>query len=172
MSKSGYIFGTGRFRPSHRRRHVLQWMERSGPIPRWWMLMDVVTRTALRYQHQSGAFLTNGIVKFGGQRFQPYIGAGAGGYFAETPGLNVNNGDFQTSGTVMLPDWPGRHSREPITILTTRPASSSNTNSWSIRAANSRIPIQYRIRATVDWRGHPLPLLRPMLEVISGRFAH
>ena len=58
----------------------------------------VVTRTSSSSINiNSGAFLTNGILKFGNQRFQPYIGAGAGGYFAETPGLNVNG--FQTSGS-------------------------------------------------------------------------
>ena len=51
----------------------------------------VVTRTSSSSVNiNSGVFLTNGILKFGNGKFQPYIGAGVGGYFAETPGLEVN----------------------------------------------------------------------------------
>ena len=39
----------------------------------------------------SGAFMGNFILRFapGNQRFQPYIGAGVGGYYAESEGVNI-----------------------------------------------------------------------------------
>jgi opacity protein-like surface antigen len=46
----------------------------------------------------SGAFMGNFILRFapGNQRFQPYVGAGVGAYYAETEGVNVEVEGFRT----------------------------------------------------------------------------
>lgn len=52
----------------------------------------------------SGVFLTNFLIRFGSGRFQPYIGAGPGAYYAATAGADVTihragaNKDFSTGG--------------------------------------------------------------------------
>ena len=95
--KIGYIFGTGKFRFALEEDMFYNGWTRGANST----VVDVdgvVTRTSSSSINiNSGAFLTNGILKFGNQRFQPYIGAGAGGYFAETPGIDVNG--FQTNGS-------------------------------------------------------------------------
>jgi opacity protein-like surface antigen len=44
----------------------------------------------------SGAFLVNFILRFapGNQRFQPYVGAGVGAYYAQSEGLNAQIDDL------------------------------------------------------------------------------
>ena len=95
--KIGYIFGTGKFRFALEEDMFYNGWSRGADST----VVDVdgvVTRTSSSSINiNSGAFLTNGILKFGNQRFQPYIGAGAGGYFAETPGIDVNG--FQSNGS-------------------------------------------------------------------------
>ncbi len=94
--KLGYVFGTGTIRFALEEDMFYNGWKR-GADSKVVDVNGVVTQTSSSSINiNSGAFLTNGIIKFGNQRFQPYIGAGAGGYFAETPGLNVNG--FQTSG--------------------------------------------------------------------------
>jgi opacity protein-like surface antigen len=48
----------------------------------------------------SGAFIANFLVRFSFQRFQPYIGGGVGGYYAEADDVEVtvNGKDYTSSG--------------------------------------------------------------------------
>ena len=131
--KLGYVFGTGTVRFALEEDMFYNGWKR-GADSRVVDIDGFVTRTSSSSINiNSGAFITNGILKFGNHKFQPYIGAGLGGYFAETPGLEVNGFQDQTEAA-MLPASPGRPSWEPITILIPRAASSSNTNSWNIPA--------------------------------------
>src|SRR4029077_17564862 len=57
----------------------------------------VTTRTSSSsIDINSGAFMTNALLKLGTGKFQPYIGAGIGAYYAESAGGNI--GPFTTSG--------------------------------------------------------------------------
>ena len=85
--KFGYVFGTGKIRFALEEDMFYNGWKR-GADSRVVDVNGVVTQTSSSSINiNSGAFITNGIIKFGNQRFQPYIGAGIGGYFAETPGL-------------------------------------------------------------------------------------
>jgi opacity protein-like surface antigen len=98
--KLGYVFGTGVIRPT-----IEGDLFYNGFRPGWDATLNT-TFTAcpgcppltFRPVHgsadfwtNSGAFLANFILRFapGNQRFQPYVGAGVGAYYAETEGLNV-----------------------------------------------------------------------------------
>ena len=61
----------------------------------------------------SGAFLANFILRFGAadSRFQPYVGAGVGGYYAESAGVEVQD---PVTGTTPINTGGGRsHGLEP-----------------------------------------------------------
>ncbi len=101
--KLGYVFGTGTVRFALEEDMFYNGWKR-GADSRVTDVDGFVTRTSSSSINlNSGAFITNGILKFGNHKFQPYIGAGLGGYFAETPGLEVNgfqrtNGSGNASG--------------------------------------------------------------------------
>ena len=102
--KLGYVFGTGTVRFALEEDMFYNGWKRSADA-RVVDFTGLVTRTSsASVSIDSGVFLTNGILKFGNGKFQPYIGAGIGGYFAETPGVEVNGftrtgrGDGNASG--------------------------------------------------------------------------
>jgi len=98
--KLGYVFGTGVVRPTIEGDFFY-----NGFRPGWDATLNTTFTPCagcqpltLRPLHgsadfwtNSGAFLANFILRFapGNQRFQPYVGAGVGAYYAETEGLNV-----------------------------------------------------------------------------------
>ncbi len=102
--KLGYVFGTGTVRFALEEDMFYNgW--KSGADSTL-VVNGVITQTSSSSINiNSGAFMTNGIVKFGNQRFQPYIGAGIGGYFAETPGLNFNGFQFNGNGNASGFAW-------------------------------------------------------------------
>jgi opacity protein-like surface antigen len=102
--KLGYVFGTGTVRFALEEDMFYNGWSRGGDS-RIVLANGLVSRTSTSSINiDSGVFLTNGILKFGNGKFQPYIGAGIGGYFAETGGVEVtgfrNNGGgaFRTNG--------------------------------------------------------------------------
>ena len=97
--KLGYVFGTGRVRFALEEDMFYNGWKR-GADSRVVDFNGMVTQTSSSSINiNSGAFITNGILKFGNGKFQPYIGAGIGGYFAETPGLEVNGSRFRNGDT-------------------------------------------------------------------------
>src|SRR5215831_10398227 len=97
--KLGYVFGTGVVRPTIEGDFFY-----NGFRPGWDGTLNT-TFTPCRgcqpltltprhgsfdFWTNSGAFLANFILRFapGNQRFQPYVGAGVGAYYAETEGVN------------------------------------------------------------------------------------
>lgn len=93
--KIGYVFGTGVCRFA---------LEEDMFYNGWQTGADstlsrngVVTNTSSSsIDINSGAFMTNCILRFGTGAFQPYIGAGIGAYYAESAGGNI--GGFDTGG--------------------------------------------------------------------------
>ncbi len=86
--KLGYVFGTGTIRPAVEADFFYNGF-RGGA--------DTTTNIDGNITHRSGttfintgAFMFNGILKFGNGRFQPYIGAGIGAYYAESAGVDLN----------------------------------------------------------------------------------
>jgi opacity protein-like surface antigen len=98
--KLGYVFGTGVVRPTIEGDFFY-----NGFRPGWDATLNTTFTPCrgcqpftLRPVHgsfdfwtNSGAFMVNFILRLapGNQRFQPYVGAGVGGYYAETEGVNV-----------------------------------------------------------------------------------
>ena len=93
--KIGYVFGTGGCRFA---------LEEDMFYNGWQTGADstltqngVVTDTSSSsIDINTGAFMTNGILRFGTGPFQPYIGAGIGVYYGESAGGNI--GPFTTGG--------------------------------------------------------------------------
>jgi opacity protein-like surface antigen len=107
--KLGYVFGTGVIRPTIEGDFFY-----NGFRPGW----DATLNTAftpcqgcatflgsangnVNTWVNSGAFLANFILRFapGNQRFQPYVGAGVGAYYAQSEGVNVTVEGFRL-GTI------------------------------------------------------------------------
>jgi opacity protein-like surface antigen len=92
--KIGYVFGTGSVRPA-----IEEDMFYNG----WKTGADstltvggVTTRGSSSVTINTGAFMTNFLLRFPMGKFQPYIGGGIGAYFAESAGATF--GPFSTGG--------------------------------------------------------------------------
>jgi opacity protein-like surface antigen len=99
--KLGYVFGSGWIRPTiegdffyngFRGGADFTLNEAFTPCP------DCPTEFSTRHRNvttwiNTGAFLANFILRFapGNQRFQPYFGAGVGGYYAESAGVEIQD---------------------------------------------------------------------------------
>ena len=99
--KLGYVFGTGVIRPTiegdffyngFRGGANFTLNEAFTPCP------DCPTQLTTRQANattwiNTGAFLANFILRFapGNQKFQPYVGAGVGGYYAESAGVEIRD---------------------------------------------------------------------------------
>ena len=101
--KLGYVFGTGVVRPTLEGDFFY-----NGFRPGWTATLNdsftacpscpttIGSRNAsVNTWINSGAFMANFILRFapGNQRFQPYVGAGVGVYYAQSGGLNVQIAD-------------------------------------------------------------------------------
>lgn len=82
--KIGYVFGTGSVRFALEEDMFYNgWQSGANSA----LTINGVTTTNSRsLDINSGVFLTNGILRFGSGKFQPYIGAGIGAYYAESAG--------------------------------------------------------------------------------------
>jgi opacity protein-like surface antigen len=93
--KIGYVFGTGSVRFALEEDLFYNGWQTGADSTL--VLNGVTTRSSSSIDINSGAFMTNGIVRFNGTgKFQPYIGAGVGAYYAESAGGNI--GPFTTGG--------------------------------------------------------------------------
>jgi opacity protein-like surface antigen len=63
----------------------------------------VTTTSSSSIDINTGAFMTNGIIKFSNTKFQPYIGFGIGAYYGESAGGNF--GPFNTGGGASHADF-------------------------------------------------------------------
>jgi len=92
--KIGYVFGTGSVRFA-----LEEDMFYNGWQTGWdsaLVVNGVTTRGNSSIDINTGAFMTNGLVKFSSGQFQPYIGFGIGAYYAESAGGNF--GPFNVGG--------------------------------------------------------------------------
>ena len=92
--KLGYVFGTGGVRFA---------LEEDMFYNGWQSGTDstlifngTVTRASSSLDVNSGAFMTNGLIRFSSGQFQPYIGLGLGFYYAEV--INATFGPFTFGG--------------------------------------------------------------------------
>ena len=93
--KLGYVFGTGSVRFALEEDMFYNgWKTGADSVLR---VNGVTTTSSSSVTINTGAFMTNGLVRFNGSgKFQPYIGFGIGAYYAESAGGNF--GPFNTSG--------------------------------------------------------------------------
>jgi Outer membrane protein beta-barrel domain len=92
--KLGYVFGTGSVRFA-----LEEDMFYNGWQTGWdstLVVNGVTTRSSSSIDINTGAFMTNGLVRFASGRFQPYIGFGIGCYYGESAGGNF--GPFNVGG--------------------------------------------------------------------------
>src|SRR5882724_8552865 len=97
--KAGYVFGTGVFRPTIEGDFFYNGFR--GGANTTLTIDDVVVRNAGGTTFiNTGAFMGNFIARFAFGRFQPYVGAGVGIYFAESAGAEFQGprGTFNTGG--------------------------------------------------------------------------
>ena len=97
--KAGWVFGTGVVRPAIEA--DLFYNGFRGGADSTLVVNGVVVRdTSVTSFINTGAFMSNGLLKFAFGRFQPYVGAGVGIYYAESAGVDVSTprGTFSTSG--------------------------------------------------------------------------
>ncbi len=97
--KLGYVFGTGTVRFALEEDMFYNGF-RGGADTTLTEMGAVVRNTSSTTFINTGAFMTNFIMKFGNGPFQPYVGGGVGAYYAESAGLDLSTprGSFSTSG--------------------------------------------------------------------------
>jgi opacity protein-like surface antigen len=98
--KAGYVFGTGVFRPTIEGDFFYNGWQRSG-TGTFRAFDGTVTTTDFSGNINTGAFMSNFIGRFAFGRFQPYVGAGVGIYYAASPGFTINTpgATFNTTGS-------------------------------------------------------------------------
>ncbi|MFZ1219457.1 MAG: hypothetical protein WAO00_09195 [Chthoniobacterales bacterium] len=92
--KIGYVFGTGSVRFA-----LEEDMFYNGWDTGWdstLVVGGVTTTGTTSVRINTGAFMTNGLIKFSNGKFQPYIGFGIGAYYGESAGGNF--GPFNVGG--------------------------------------------------------------------------
>ena len=100
--KAGYVFGTGVFRPTIEGDFFYNGFRGGADTTLTVFTPDgVLTRSSsLTTWINTGAFMGNFIARFAFGRFQPYVGAGVGIYYAESAGVELQtpHGTFNTGG--------------------------------------------------------------------------
>jgi opacity protein-like surface antigen len=89
--KFGYVFGTGVVRPTIEGDFFYNGFRGGADFTLRDSFDNVVAQRDVTTWINTGAFMGNFILRFapGNQRFQPYVGAGVGIYFAESAGTEV-----------------------------------------------------------------------------------
>ena len=98
--KAGWVFGTGVFRPTVEADLFYNGF-RGGADTTVRLADGEVLRGSTGTSYiNTGAFMSNFIARFAFERFQPYVGAGVGVYYAESAGTDIKtpNGTFSTGG--------------------------------------------------------------------------
>ncbi|HEX3227678.1 MAG TPA: hypothetical protein VHQ95_01865, partial [Pyrinomonadaceae bacterium] len=98
--KLGYVFGTGVFRPTIEGDFFWNGFRGGADLTLREPDGDVLRGTSVTSFINTGAFMANFIGRFAFGRFQPYVGGGLGGYYAESAGVDVTTprGTFSTGG--------------------------------------------------------------------------
>src|SRR5947207_11958330 len=86
--KLGYVFGTGVFRPTIEGDFFYNGF-RGGADTTLTIDGEVVRQVSATSFINTGAFMGNFIGRFAFGRFQPYVGAGVGIYYAESAGVDI-----------------------------------------------------------------------------------
>jgi opacity protein-like surface antigen len=99
--KLGYVFGTGVVRPTIEGDFFYNGFRGGANFTLEDSFGDVLAQRNVTTWINTGAFLANFILRFapGNQRFQPYLGAGVGIYYAESAGVEVQD---PVTGTVPI----------------------------------------------------------------------
>jgi opacity protein-like surface antigen len=89
--KLGYVFGSGVVRPTIEGDFFYNGFRGGANFTLRDPFDNVIAQRNATTWINTGAFLVNFILRFapGNQRFQPYFGAGVGGYYAESAGVEV-----------------------------------------------------------------------------------
>ena len=89
--KLGYVWGTGVVRPTFEGDFFYNGFRGGADFTLRDSAGDVLAQRNVNTWINTGAFLGNFILRFapGNQRFQPYVGAGVGIYYAESAGVEV-----------------------------------------------------------------------------------
>lgn len=89
--KLGYVFGTGVVRPTVEGDFFYNGFRGGANFTLRDRFDDVIAQRNVTTWVNTGAFMANFILRFapGNQRFQPYVGAGVGVYYAESAGVEV-----------------------------------------------------------------------------------
>ena len=97
--KLGYVFGTGVFRPTIEGDFFYNGF-RGGADTTLTIDGEVVRQVSATSFINTGAFMGNFIGRFAFGRFQPYVGAGVGIYYAESAGVDITGprGTFNGGG--------------------------------------------------------------------------
>src|SRR5712671_4776928 len=89
--KLGYVFGTGVFRPTVEGDFFYNGFRGGADFRLRDQFGDTLAQRDATTWINTGAFMANFIGRFAFGRFQPYVGAGVGVYYAESAGLEVVN---------------------------------------------------------------------------------
>ena len=94
--KLGYVFGTGVVRPTIEGDFFYNGFRGGANFTLRDRFDDVIAQRNVTTWVNTGAFMANFILRFapGNQRFQPYVGAGVGAYYAQSEGLNAQIDDL------------------------------------------------------------------------------
>ena len=105
--KLGYVFGTGVVRPTVEGDFFYNGFRGGGNFTLRDSFGDVLAQRNVTTWINTGAFMGNFILRFapGNQKFQPYVGAGVGVYYAESAGTQLTN---PNTGTVTVNTGGGR----------------------------------------------------------------
>src|SRR5437773_7130296 len=98
--KLGYVFGTGVFRPTIEGDFFYNGFRGGANFTLREPDGDLIRSSSLTTWINTGAFMGNFIARFAFGRFQPYVGAGVGIYYAESAGAEFQgpNGETFSSG--------------------------------------------------------------------------
>ena len=98
--KAGYVFGSGVFRPTIEGDFFYNGFRGGADVTLRDPFGDVVRSSNATSFINTGAFMGNFIARFAFGRFQPYVGAGVGIYYAESAGVELQtpHGTFNTGG--------------------------------------------------------------------------
>jgi opacity protein-like surface antigen len=99
--KLGYVFGTGVVRPTIEGDFFYNGFRGGADFTLNDPFGNVLAQRNATTWINTGAFMANFILRFapGNQKFQPYVGAGVGIYYAESAGVEVND---PVTGTVPI----------------------------------------------------------------------
>src|SRR5438034_7414739 len=106
--KLGYVFGTGVVRPTVEGDFFYNGFRGGGNFTLRDSFGDVLAQRNATTWINTGAFMGNFILRFapGNQKFQPYVGAGVGVYYAESAGVEVQD---PVTGMVPINTGGGRN---------------------------------------------------------------